>query len=298
MKNILPCVLVFFLSGCGTVQIQNYNIDSGTVPATVEVDGIQVCEATPCVVSLNSERQYIGLAYSSDGYECQGEHHVSVFPKTSLINPPYAKTVTVQTCLSANTSRTISFDLNLKPTEPIAPGQFLKKNIIIKYVATGVQNNKWHSRKNSENDSSASDFFISYGQELFKASGNLLLGELFFGKQTPLSTQQFQFGAIVHGHYTPLSMFYLSGGLFYKKIENEFSSDGLFPYAGLGLLLNSVTVIEFWNIFKGPFVRRDDFTYQLGSLQYDFFLESGVYLHTKLNDWDSQNLNAGIRIYY
>lgn len=298
MKNTFIYIFYLLIYGCGTVKVQNYNVESGAVLASVEVDGIPICETTPCDVPLTSDYKFVGLAYSPDGYECQGEHHISVFPKTSSVNPPYAKTVTVQTCLNTDTSRTISFDLNIKPTEPAVSGQFLKKIKIIKYAALGVQNNRWHSKKNSENDSRASDFFISYGQEIFKSPGNLLLGELIFGKQTPLSTEQYQIGAAIHGYYTPLYMFYLSGGLFYKKIENEFASDGIFPYAGLGLLLNSVTVVEFWNIFKGPFAKREDFTYQLGSIRYDFFLESGIYLHNKLNEWDSQNLNAGIRVYY
>lgn len=298
MKNLFHFIVIFLLNGCGTIQTLNYNVDSGTVPATVEVDGIQVCETTPCEILLTSEHKFVGLAYSSDGYKCQSKHHISVFPKASAIDPPYAKTTIMQTCSQSDSSKTITFDLNTKPTDTVIRGQFLKKNKNIEYASVGVQNNQWHSRKNLKDDIKTSDFFISYGQEVFKAPGNLLIGELVLGKRTPFSSTQYQFGALVHGHYTPLTMFYLSSGLFYQKIENEFAADGIFPYAGLGLLLNNVTVVEFWSIFKGPFVRSEDFTYQIGSIHYDFILESGIYLHNKFNDWDSQGLKAGLRVYY
>lgn len=298
MKKVLLYILPLLVSSCGTVRILNYNVESGTIPATVEVDGIQVCETTPCEVALTVNCAFVGQAYSSDGYECQGEHYISVLPKVTPINPPYAIAKRIQTGLNWDSPKTVVFDLNVPPTEPVTTGQFIKKINEIKYVALGVQNNQWHSRENSANDSRATDFFISYGQEIFKAPGNLLLGELILGKQTPLSTTQFQIGALVHGHYTPLSMFYLSGGLFYKKFENEFATDGIFPYAGLGLLLNSKTVVEFWSIFKIYFAKREDFTYQVGALKYDLFIETGAYLHSKIQEWDSQNVNMGIRIYY
>ena len=298
MKKALLYLLPLLFCSCGTIQVLNYKVESGAIPATVEVDGLQVCDTTPCEVALTADRTFVGLAYSSDGYNCEGEHFISVLPKVTPFDPPYAKAERIQTCLSWDSPRTVVFDLNVQPTEPVTSGQFLKKINKIKYVGMGVQNNRWHSRENSANDSSASDFFISYGQEFFNVPGNLFLGELILGKQTPLSTTQFQIGALVHAHYTPLSMFHLSGGLFYKKIENEFASDGIFPYAGLGLLLNSKTIIEFWSIFKLYFAKREDFTYQVGSLRYDFFLETGAYLHQKLRGWDAQNVNMGVRIYY
>lgn len=297
IKALLYILPILFCS-CGTVQVLNYKVESGVIPATVEVDGLQVCEATPCEVALTADRTFVGLAYSSNGYKCQGEHHISVLPKVIPHDPPYAKAERIQTCLNWDAPRTVVFDLNIQPPEPVTTGQFLKKINKIKYVAMGVQNSQWHSRENPANNSRASDFFISYGEEIFNAHGTLLLGELILGKKTPLSTTQFQVGGLMHGHYTPLSMFYLSGGLFYKKIENEFAPDGIFPYLGLGILLNSETIIEFWNVFKIYFVKPEDFTYQVGSLKYDFFLETGVYLHGKLRDWDAQNVNMGVRIYH
>ena len=90
IKALLYILPILFCS-CGTVQVLNYKVESGVIPATVEVDGLQVCEATPCEVSLTADRTFVGLAYSSDGYNCQGEHYISVLPKVIPHDPPMQK---------------------------------------------------------------------------------------------------------------------------------------------------------------------------------------------------------------
>lgn len=298
MRRKLLIIQILLLSGCGTIRKHQYQVDTGDIPAAVEVDGKQVCDFTPCDITLTADLKYVGLAYSSNGYHCSGFHHVSVFPAHSPAKPSYAGVKKVNSCDYQESKKTIAFDVTIKQSEQVNPGQFSQNLKTLKYIALGAQNNNWHNPKNDALDSKTTDGIISYGQEIYKLPGSVFLGELTIGKTTSKLGSQGQAGVLLHAHYEDLAMFYLTGGLQYQKIENDFATDGLFPYVGFGLLLNHKTIREFWHIFKWILIKQGDFTYKVGEFNYDLFLETGVFIHQRMTEWDWQDLKMGLRIYY
>lgn len=301
--NVKLIFITFFnciiLLSCGTRQPIPYRIISTPNPATIELDGTQVCQSTPCEITPDCDLLFVGMRHSIDGFKGNSFRKIDAFPIDVNQKDEYPQNLTKDVCLDRFETKTttIVFDLKNK-TLPIQRGENSVKIKQFKYYGGSFQTEKWENNTNKNLNSTNQSYSLLWGKEIWKYPGILLIGEIKYNKQLPQESNQQEIGISVHLHNETISMFYFSGGIFYKKIENNYANEGLFPFLGFGLLLNQKTIFEFWNVFKGAFAQESDFTYTFGEFNYDFYLSHDITLHSNHEWQEPRATNFGLRIFY
>lgn len=124
MKSILCLLCIAFLSGCTTVSIVPYEIESNPPGAHIDVNGNSM-GVTPTKINLLCKKQWVGLAVAPEGWAY--EHKMTeIVAYLSEDNPGASQTKRVNPCQLTTPPGRIFFDLRL---DPVSPRQKIDVNV-------------------------------------------------------------------------------------------------------------------------------------------------------------------------
>jgi hypothetical protein len=276
---------------------QRIQVSSSPKAGAVEVNGREQCQETPCEVTVKKMLIWVGTFKTESGYECRATYeNVVVFPQNNS-SDLFSQVEVVNPC---EDKQSIQFDLK-KPDRVRPRGVFKRKDLLKNYVSVGGIDFMWHDREANSPAQRYSSVSIAYGTQVYLGEMILVLGELYGAKRNPLDTVQFELGAKAYIHNAHSTIFYLSPGVSYKKTENEFAVDVVSPYFGIGLLLNQKILTDFGRMFMlGSMYYRSEveYEYQVGELNYDFYVEYGINFQSQMQKWDTTSLSYGARWYF
>jgi hypothetical protein len=145
MRNLLLAVSLtgaLILMGCATTARDNkveFRVKSDPEGCPVEVNGVNM-GTTPTSIYLGVSKHWVGLAFSSDGWDYGNEtYHVTCFPPPQSDEGLISQTKVVQPRMTPS-GADLYFNLRLKPyvpTQPIDIQQRTMEDITIKDERTG-----------------------------------------------------------------------------------------------------------------------------------------------------------------
>lgn len=290
MKNFFLLIILSFIFSCGHRQVILYEATSSPVKASIYVNGEKVCEETPCDFRLNADHIFVGLINSSDGFVCEGNATLDVIPAENTASV-FHQQADVNSCLDRDKPvNRINFDLRKEGlVTPFVP------NKRIQFGGLGAHLFSLRNEEFSEQNSRKTDFYFSYGKQIYTYPNFLFLGEVVFTKRTPINREGYRIGAIGHFHATEVSYLFLTTGFFYEIKMNKFSSDDILPFIGGGVLLNRKSL---YALSRYIFVKRQDANFRVGTLGYDIFVSGGVLYHPRSSNWNTQSTLVGLRFYF
>ena len=116
MKCIVIIVSLAFC-GCATSTKVTYNITSEPTQAPVDVNGVNM-GATPTTATLECSKQWVGLAYSPDGWaSASGKYEIKAYPPKGFRGQ--SQTKNIDPCeWKGGGNPSIQFDLGLEKVTP------------------------------------------------------------------------------------------------------------------------------------------------------------------------------------
>lgn len=126
MKLRAICIAFFCLVGCATTRDVTFHATSSPVKASIDVDGVTVCESTPCQFYLRCAERWVGLMNSPTGRApTSGTYTVVAVPTEAYKeNNVYSSTRTIDPCrVLEGKQPELLFRLDL---EPVAPTQKIR----------------------------------------------------------------------------------------------------------------------------------------------------------------------------
>jgi hypothetical protein len=125
MRIVLFAALMIVV-GCASSRDIVFNTDATPVRASIEVNGVVMCNSTPCKIILRCSEQWVGLMNSPTGRApTSGLYQIFATP---LENPSAGRAYTSQKSVNpcqamAGQEQNLLFRMDL---EPIAPSQSIQ----------------------------------------------------------------------------------------------------------------------------------------------------------------------------
>ena len=118
----LFCVLVLY--GCATSRNVGFKALSDPPNVTIEVNGIVMCDKTPCDFYMRCSERWVGLMNSPTGrLPVSGKYEVSAIPELGSPSKLYSDKKLIDPCQvpPGSSTPTVRFNLHLEPTAPTVP---------------------------------------------------------------------------------------------------------------------------------------------------------------------------------
>lgn len=129
MKRLILVSIVLTGVGCATSRKVIFSAEATPVKAMIEVNGVTLCDSTPCEITLQCSEQWVGLANSSTGLApTSGEYRVVASPLEKP-QPPQRYYTSIKFVNPCQVMRGMKPALNFRmDIEPIVPSQTLHVN--------------------------------------------------------------------------------------------------------------------------------------------------------------------------
>lgn len=118
MKKILLATFLMALSSCASQKMIKYVIETDPPEASIDVNGMNYCQRTPCEIKLQCSKHWVGMAYSSSGYAGSSIYTVQAMPNGP--NAHFSQTRVIDACQVADEDNggRIFMNLNLERINP------------------------------------------------------------------------------------------------------------------------------------------------------------------------------------
>lgn len=122
MKRLLFAIPLLF--GCASSRDVVFEANAIPAPAAIEVNGMVICDSTPCKIMLRCGKAWVGLANAPGGQApTTGQYGVTAIPlKAEPGQKLYTSTKHVDPCLVvAGDSPKLLFRMDIEPVAPTQP---------------------------------------------------------------------------------------------------------------------------------------------------------------------------------